>query len=465
MNAQQFGQNIKNKWPDGIASDGRPYSEIPDEEIARIFIAKNPIYKGKVSFVAPEKIARLRTEAEEAQKKASEFSVGKETAKEIGKTLIAGTVGTGESIGQSLAAGEVFENQSESERGLTEQGLKVLRQIRLNREEGRDTTRLEEAYNDLVNTPEASKLLPALDKSNLSVLIEGAETGLELLSGGSLGPAKTAVKETIKATAPLIKEAGKAVGGEIAERGSQVRSLLTSLIEERAAKKNLDYALDISSPQLSSTKEGEAISKSLFRPAGKLRKGKILPSEYDKRIAESISDVVSPKQSKDETVDAIRERLAQINSGVRGMVADRKIPFNKAQLRSRLNEGKEELRLIFASEKGAERIYNAVVDEFMRHVEKKDTLGLLDARQDFDKVPAIKKLLQTEGFGENTRKQIVLEVRNAANHYVSEHLPKNNPYRAALRKESKMIEALENIGLNFREEIGIVDSFLYFRWK
>lgn len=52
ISLEKFGQNLKSKYPDGVAADGRRYAEIPDTEIARKYIANNPQYKGKVDETA-----------------------------------------------------------------------------------------------------------------------------------------------------------------------------------------------------------------------------------------------------------------------------------------------------------------------------------------------------------------------------------------------------------------------------
>jgi hypothetical protein len=91
------------------------------------------------------------------------------------------------------------------------------------------------------------------------------------------------------------------------------------------------------------------------------------------------------------------------------------------------------------------KTYNAVVKEFVKHVENKDTAGLLDARQAFDKIPAIKKLLDSQGLGENVKKEIVMTARTKANEYIAKLLPVGNKYRETILNESKMIEAMGNI--------------------
>ncbi len=221
------------------------------------------------------------------------------------------------------------------------------------------------------------------------------------------------------------------------------------------ADDTFEFAKEITAPRLTPKEAEAAIAAGRVTEPGLLTKSKVIPSKKDELVAESVMDVVSPKKSLVENVEAIKQKISRTNLGVREMIAQRKIPFNMNQLRSRLDAASEENSLVFASEPTAERTYNAVVDEFMKHVEKGDTLGLFDARQNFDQVPAIKKLLDSERLGENVRKQIVLDVRRAANEYKAEQLLTNNQYRAALLQESRMIDALGNIADQNARNIGM----------
>jgi hypothetical protein len=222
---------------------------------------------------------------------------------------------------------------------------------------------------------------------------------------------------------------------------------------QRKAQSKLDVALDLTQPRLTETQKAEAIARGRLKNPTLVGKGRLYPTAHENEVAESVSHLVK-KGPVSDNVDAIRQEVTRINMGVRDMIADRKVPFNLNQLRSRLQAGNNELRLVFASEPTAKRTYAAVVQEFMRHLDGGDTLGLFDARQDFDQVPAIRKLLENDKLGENVRREIVFAVRRAANEYISELLGKNNPYAPFMRKESLMLEALGNIGLNNTSLIG-----------
>lgn len=269
-------------------------------------------------------------------------------------------------------------------------------------------------------------------------------------------------KEIIEGKRPLIE--GLAPFAEVPLAGVQTASYANiaksgasaakSMFQRRAEERASDFALKLTAPKVTPTVAEAAFREGRTTAPGILRSSKILPTNKDQLVAESVKDVVKKNAKITENIDAIRMKVSQINNGVSNMIADRKIPFNTNQLRSKLNEGNEELRLIFASDQSAKRTYDAVVNEFMRHVGSKDTSGLFKARQTFDRVPAIKKYLETEALGENTRREIVLAVRRAANEFVAKQLPVNNPYRNLLSQESYMLEALGNVAETNAKTLG-----------
>lgn len=270
--------------------------------------------------------------------------------------------------------------------------------------------------------------------SGKPVLPEVGQAALDVASVLPVGKAASVAK-------PLL---GKA-GGLLSKAASPVTKPITSYLAGRAEKKAADFALDLATPKITKRVGEQGIEQGRMTAPGLFRGSKIVPSTKDKLVSESIQDVVSPKKDISQNIEAIRGKISTTNAGVKDAIREQKIPFNEGQLRSRLNAAKEENKLIFASDATAERTYNAVVDEFMGHVGKKDTLGLFEARQSFDKIPAIKKLLDTQSLGENVRRQIVLDVRRAANEYIADQLPAGSAYREVLRNESRMIEALGNI--------------------
>jgi len=301
-----------------------------------------------------------------------------------------------------------------------------------------------------------AQLLQGAGKWGLGLL--GADTsqmGFKSLDNAT--PEGAGVAQTLQS-----KSRGEQVGkvlGTVAELGigfvkSGAQQALKTRQATKAAEKSKNFVTDLVSPKITSEVGEQALQQGRVTEPGLLRKAKILPSKREQEIADSVKSFVSPKKTVLQNTDAIDKGIRQINNGVKEYVAQNKVPFNTNQLKSKLNEGKEELKLIFASDTNAEKTYNAVVDEFMKHVSTGDTAGLLDARQAVDKIPSIKKLLDSQGLGENVKKEVVLTVREMANRYVAELLPKGNTYRKSLLDESKMIRAIENIAEKNKGMIG-----------
>ena len=48
MTPQEFAEKIRTKYPDGVASDGRSYGDIPDEELTQKITEKYPVYKSQI---------------------------------------------------------------------------------------------------------------------------------------------------------------------------------------------------------------------------------------------------------------------------------------------------------------------------------------------------------------------------------------------------------------------------------
>ena len=285
--------------------------------------------------------------------------------------------------------------------------------------------------------------------------VDTSQMGIKSLDNST--PEGAGVAETLRAKS-RGEQAGKVLGFG-AELGTGfVKSGAQQALKARKATKLADktqtHAVELVSPKVSSEIAERAIKEGRVTEPRLLSKAKILPSKRDQELAEAVKGFVSPKKSVLQNTDAIDKGVREINKGVKEYVAKNKVPFNTNQLKSQLNSGKEELRLVFASDATAERTYNAVVDEFMKHVANKDTAGLFEARQTVDKIPAIKKLLDSRGLGENVKKEVVLTVRRMANQYISDLLPTGNKFKESLLQESKMIEAIGNLAEKNKGMIG-----------
>lgn len=412
--------------------------------------------------------------------------------KSLGNTLVSGT-------GSDISAALFAPGAAKQANKIAEADTKYVSTILNLRKEaaanGQDTTHWDNLirnYKPTGATKTLEQLYPELKKSNEQIAGDFAGLAANIISAGTLpGTAKAASVPVVGRFAGALRGAkaaapgGALIGGAYglsnalkSDKGVDGTVLDTGLgvlggaaagaaigattgafnaLPKPTADAQHKFAVDLVQVQPSSGSKdaAEVIASGKTTAPGIFKPAKAIPSAHDHVVAESVEDIVSPKKNYVQNIDEIGTEVTRINRGAEDMIAERKVPFNGVQLRSQLNKGKDQLKLVFASDKTAERTYDAVVDAFMDEVKNKDTLGLLKARQSFDQLPAIKKLLETDKLGENARREISLAVRGQANNYVADLLPPNNPYRALLKKQTHMIEAMENIGINNKGAIGL----------
>lgn len=283
---------------------------------------------------------------------------------------------------------------------------------------------------------------------------EGAKQGAILgAKSGAIYGASSGVSSGLKEDKNALDIAKQGVGGALvgAGTGAVLGGLTGGIVgkvkgaKEAKIAKDLAFREQLASPAMNDKLAQEAVMQGRVSEPGFLKGGKIAPGKKEKDLATAIEGVVSSKKSDLQNVEALLSETSKVNERVKSYVRINKSPFNTAQLNKNLNTGKTELDVTFAGDKQATKVYDAVVKEFMKHVENKDTSGLLDARQAFDKVPAISKILNQKTIGENVKKEVVLTVREKANEYVASLLPEGNAYREMLMKESKMLRVAKNL--------------------
>ena len=290
-------------------------------------------------------------------------------------------------------------------------------------------------------------------------IVQGAKASA--ISGGIFGGAQGASRaaQDNKTAGEIVGAGvgGAAIGGVTGGVVGGVLGGVSGAIAGHAQKvseKEKNFALDLVSPKATEKIKQQALMEGRVTEQGLLTASKITPSKRDVQLADAVQGVVSRKYTPVQNLQAIENTVDEINTGVKAYVKANKVPFNTNQLKFQLNAGKDELKLIFASDTNAEKTYSAVVDEFLKHIKNFDTSGLLDARQTVDKIPAIKKLLDSQGLAENVKKEVVLTVRGQANKYIASLLPKGNAFRATLLRESRMIEAMGNLAAKSTNIIG-----------
>lgn len=410
------------------------------------------------------------------------------TLSKVGQALIKSEKGMGQSIAAGIAGNVGNKNLDLANQMNNEITTSLIKRIKEKRARGEDTSRLLGALKTMDKEVDFSSIINestgnSLNKTGRQVFGEGLGIATDLLGAGTL---PGAVKNTVAAktfgqgfkqgavtgikggatfgTAAGIsrgmqedKSAGEIVGQGLRSgiEGALAGGVLGGAIggvaggiagrQERLLNKKLDYTLDLVSPKVTTKVAEKAGMEGRVTAPGVFTKSKITPSRRDILLADAVSDYVPAGAKPTEAVDAISRGVDEINSGLKGMIYERNMPIQPESLAQRFEAAKDDVRLIFASDKTAENTYNAVVKAFLKHIKSNDTIGLFEARQSFDQLPAIQKLLNSEGLGENTRREIVSVIRQIPNEFVADMLPNNNPLKAGLLQESRMIEAMSNI--------------------
>jgi len=421
----------------------------------------------------------------------------------VGGALIQSEKGFGQSI--AAAIGSKFG----AGKGLLEEANKNADRIRANvlqaindkRDKGEDPTRLVNALRDLDNEVDFFDILNAntggsLDKSTGQVLGEAAGVATDILGFGAIPGKLFKGAKAVKSAGGFFKGAktggkvgalsgaafggatsasfaaqegggvGEAIGAGFAggvtggALGGGIGAALGSVSGRiagrgtRIANKEIDHALDFVSPKATTKIKEQAGRQGRVTAPGIFKPSKITPSRRDHDVADAVGGIVSRKRTIVQNIDAIDNKINEINTNLVEFIRRNPFSFNTNQLRTRLNSGKDDLRLVFTSDATAERTYEGVVDILVESLEKKTPLELFFARQRFDQIPAIKKLLESQALGENAKKEIVLQVRRQANNYVASLLPRGNRFIEELRRETLMFEALGNSVVKNASTIG-----------
>jgi len=483
-----------------------PLTQKQIEEMDAIAGVKTP-----TPLTAPENNVGMSRAQEIREKAKLGRKEERKTTRTLGEKILDFTGGKeiAQGLGQAIAQPEINKGIQDTQAQQQKVQASLLEQLKARKASGGDTTKLEQALNminediqsygagaerqlnpneltdkqvvgdalQLATTAGAGKIIGTANKIPIKGVgvgmgaLKGATTGV--VSGATTGALEGAAQglQEDKDTAGILKDTGKGalIGGATGAVLGTIAGGISGGVKANKIKKE-GFAENLASPKATPAIKEQALKEGRVTEPGFLSKAKILSSKRDKDLGGAIKPYVSSKKTVTQNINSVDAGIKEINEGVKKYVKDNKVPFNGNQLKTQLNKGKDELKVIFASDSNAKKTYDAVTNEFMKHVKSKDTAGLLEARQKFDQIPAIKKLLDSQGLGENVKKEIVLTARKKANEYIAKLLPTGNEYRSKLRQESRMIEGLgnmseKNIGMRDKNKLQIlVNEYPILKW-
>jgi len=355
MTPQEFANKIRTKYPQGVASDGRSYADIPDQELSEKIISKYPVYKSQVvmpikpSFKAsigggetiipnlakmagniPSDIAStIETAVVDPAKKIGEsIGIAKDIYKDRGfvqgtKDIASGFVGTAKNIFK--APGEAIVKQSDKLDTLNalspilEQTLKqrdeIMQKITDAHKTGKDTTHLVDALR--YNQENLNSLKEKGAKTKEERDAQAAEDFTNIAKYPIEHPVQTAVAA---ATLPAQAEANiaskiKPVTSTIEEGVNVVKntpSNLKTLIQDKAGASGQKF-IDNSVDELFTKTKGISGKVSLAEQKNvpirdiikdpnifkglQVEKGKIIPDEAIQTIDNQIDTALTSKRA------------------------------------------------------------------------------------------------------------------------------------------------------------------------
>lgn len=159
-------------------------------------------------------------------------------------------------------------------------------------------------------------------------IAQGAKTGA--LGGAAVG-GLTGVSQGLQdeqdaagiAKSGLTGAAFGAAGG--AALGGITGGVSGAIKGSKTVKDN--FAKELVSPKQTAQVKEQAFKEGRVTDPGFLRKSKILASKRDEELADAVGEVVSPKKSVTENLDAIRDTVSDINDGVKTYVKQNKVPL------------------------------------------------------------------------------------------------------------------------------------------
>lgn len=399
-----------------------------------------------------------------------------------------------EATGKALAAPQVQATLDDAASQLYETQGKLIQRIKQKKLAGEDTSRLEAALQiqndeiarlqdvsgDFIESLPTSKqvigsatrlaasaALPTVAGKATKAFGVGKATtvGSGMLRGAGAGVTTGALEGAVQgagiaaeqdmSTEDIIKSgawgaaSGALIGGAIGTIGGGV-----SGAKKQVAIKRQDALEEMVAPKEVKKVRIQAIKEGRVKDPGLLKKAELQYSKNDKEVINAVKDVIDPKNTIGGNVTAMNDEIATLNNGVESYIREHKVPVNKNQIRKQLESGKDKLKIVFASDANAEKTYNAIVDAFVNQVEGGDTLGVFKARQNFDKIPGVKQLLDSSTAGEQLKKQIVMAVRGSANDYIDDLLPVKSLYKGVMKKEHLIYQARDNFAENAERIIG-----------
>lgn len=283
---------------------------------------------------------------------------------------------------------------------------------------------------------------------------QGAATGAAGGFGTGVQEEDASIIGTLVSTA-----GGAALGAAAGAAGGAIAPKLTKAGRAaQATQKAEQEALDVISPKTTARVAQEALEEGrvVEKGIGPFKKEIIDASKRDKEMAQAVGKFVKAKARPNQNIQSLRKEIGRISeSEIRPYLKANDAIFNENIINSRLK--KIETPDLFKADPVMDRTYNLVRQRAMDVIKKnkKNMTGLLDARQEFDRLvdKEFPRLYDSER--DTVIKRAITDMRNEMNDFIADSLPEGAAkFKGKLRQQSLMYEAIENIAEKGRGEVG-----------
>lgn len=477
MSPEQFAAAVRTKYPDGVASDGRKYSEIPDAELTQRVINKFPVYADKVKM--PGYGERIQTAQEGAAN-----DIGK-SFQESGTNLVnnfdelkkknSEAKSPIDKILNTLVfaghtAGDVAKTAGDIAINTGKMAVAPLSEIKTNESGGNLT--MSQILGSAVHSG-ATSVVGAIQKADPQLLdwvsaqvdahpdiakgIGDLFHTLALTGAGKVAGAPIKSPEGIASTLRNdVESLIKKTADKTTTTASKVRTAVT-------AKNGVDKTIEAVNPDLAGVKKVKAYQdivtgkRTVKNHPGWITEQTLNPSDQAVKIGTRLHDAgiaLSGKATKDaETLhSALKDTEAQIGALLKGN--DPSVVYNadKQTLFQTLNTLKSGAPREVQAIKESKAIYNNVVD-FANHLVNKtdDTVaGIRDARTAFDARARIEYPSAFKDGVVDTKTpagQAIKAVRDSINEHLYNTAPEGSKIRELIQREADIFRAGENIAV------------------
>lgn len=297
-----------------------------------------------------------------------------------------------------------------------------------------------------------------MKETAMTALKQGIKHGAAVGATGAVG---RGLQDQGASAADIAKEAaigavsGGLVGGVVGPLLNRVGAYATKAGRE-AMRTN--KAAGIVSPKMTDKVYKEALSQGRVTEPGLFRAEKVLPGEFEKRVAKSAAPYVKPGATPQANINSLRKAVGDISEKeIKPFLQKHNSPFDPSEIEARLS--KVELPDLFKADTTINNALELAKKRMMDKVRQSgNTLeGLWEARKAFDN-EAERQFPRIFGSDSSSALQnAIKEMRLSVNDFIDEKAAQKGGmlFKARLRKLSDLYEAMENVADKAGSEKGM----------